>query len=185
MSRPQYPSPCLEVNEQLLTSALLFCAFRWTGTLLEVVNSALCSTQPPTYSTIVSLDKQLRASPLPDKLSTASDPCRKVELSQYTQPSIRWQEHMVYLLNNYSLLLLHRPFFARALLESPNDVFQHRFLRSVMTVHDSSKAIVRQVRWLTQNEPETLQMLPFWQLAVVCSLVCQFSILRYRLFGSV
>jgi len=139
--------------------------------MLEVATSALSSPQPPPYSTVVSLDKQLRTATLPDKLTGAADPCRIIDRSLYPQTSVRWQEHAVHLTNTYTLLLLHRPFFARALLESAEDIFKSKFLRSVMTVHDSSKTIIGHFIWVAQNEPDALGMIIFWQLAVICSLV--------------
>lgn len=144
---------------------------RWATIVLEVTVSALSSLQPPSYSTIISLDKQLRSSPLPDKLSGAADPCRVVDRALYPQISVRWQEHAVHLHNTYTLLVLHRPFFARALLESPEDIFKHRFLRSVMTVHDSAKSIINHFIWVSKNEPESLRAILFWRLTILCSLV--------------
>jgi hypothetical protein len=144
---------------------------RVSTTVLEVATSALSCPQPPPYSTIISLDKQLRAAALPDKLAGAADPCRIVDRSLYPQASVRWQEHAVHLTNTYTLLLLHRPFFARALLENADDLFKSKFLRSVMTVHDSSKTIIDQFISVARNESDALGMITFWQLAVVCSLV--------------
>lgn len=139
--------------------------------MLEIATTALSSPRPPAYSTIISLDKQFRASPLPERLPAAADPCKPVDRNSYPEPATRWQEHTVRLFNTYTLILLHRPFFARALLEAPKDLFKHRFLRSVMTIHDSSQAIIRHVVWMATNEPETLKMLSLWHLAMTCSLV--------------
>ena len=151
---------------------------QWSTTLLEIATSALSSPQPSPYATIISLDKQLRASPLPDKLPGAADPCHIVDRSLYPQISVRWQEHTVHLMNTYTFLVLHRPFFARALLGSVDDIFQSKFLRSVMTVHDSSKAIINHFIWVSQNEPDALDAIPFWRMAVVCSLVRAYPMYR-------
>ncbi|KAG8809895.1 hypothetical protein FRC17_003184 [Serendipita sp. 399] len=137
--------------------------------LLELATTVLSSPQPPDYSTVISLDKQLRAVPWLDKAS--SEPCRPMDPTQYPQLSVRWQEHAVYFMRTYALILLHRPFFARALIETTDDLFKHRFLRSVMTVHDSSRTFIRHILWLAANEPETLRMQPLWTLYMICSIV--------------
>ncbi|KAG8847451.1 hypothetical protein FRB91_011738 [Serendipita sp. 411] len=148
--------------------------YRWkhqfsSTILLELLTSVLSSTIPPDYSAIISLDKQLRAAPWLDRAS--SDPCHPIDPMNYPQMSVRWQEHAVFFMRTYALILLHRPFFARALIEAADDVFKHRFLRSVMTVHDSSRTFIRHIMWLSANEPETLRIQPFWKLYMICSIV--------------
>lgn len=143
----------------------------WSSILLEITVTALSPPKPPAYSTVVSLDKQFRASPLPDRLSGAADPCHQIDRNAYPQLSTRWQEHFVRMLNSYTLILLHRPFFARALLEGADDLFKHRFLRSVMTIHDSSRDIVRHVVWMSAHEPDSLQACILWEMSTICGLV--------------
>lgn len=148
--------------------------YRWkhqfgSTILLELATTALSSSQVPGYAFIISLDKQLRATPLPEKFT--SNPCMAVDTDNYPQFSLRLQEHEVHLIQQYTLIILHRPFFARALLDSKNDLFKHRFLRSVMTVHDSSRNIVRHILWLAHNEPASLRSLTHWPLYMMCSLV--------------
>jgi hypothetical protein len=140
----------------------------------------LSSIKTPAYSTIVSLDKQFRTAPLPDSLSRASNPCVAVNPSSYQDYATRLQEHEIYLFNNYMLSMLHHVFFSRALIESSEDIFKSPYLRSVMTVHDGAKSIIRQIAWLSQNESEALKILTCWRMCLLRSLV---SILRTLLFS--
>ncbi|PVG01376.1 hypothetical protein CPB86DRAFT_699318 [Serendipita vermifera] len=149
----------------------------WTTTVLEIGTSVLSSIKTPAYSTIVSLDKQFRAAPLPDSLSRASNPCVNVNPSSYQDYASRLQEHEIYLFNNYMLSMLHHVFFSRALIESAEDIFKSPYLRSVMTVHDGSKSIIRQLVWLSQNEAEALKILTCWRMCLLRGLISLASLL--------
>ena len=153
----------------------------WCGILLEILNSVVAPAIPPTYATIMSLDKKLRLQPTPDKFSGSRRPCAPVDIQSYSHPSLRWQEQIVYASLMHAQMILHRPFFAVSLFESSADLSRGKYAKSISAVFDGAKALLSQLLWLREHEIDTLRGMHMWPFYAMLCLVCSIYILYQSL----
>jgi hypothetical protein len=118
------------------------------------------------YGNVITVDKKLRALPLPTKFILAANPCQVADPQQYPQPQVRRHEHLIYTLSGYSQLVLHQPSFVKALFapsdsqqQRPTDPLKGQYSRSVTAVYENSQRILYQYHWLMNNETQTLEAL--------------------------
>ncbi|EJD41074.1 hypothetical protein AURDEDRAFT_186731 [Auricularia subglabra TFB-10046 SS5] len=122
--------------------------------LFKVMDQAFGVT-PPTYTTVMRLDRLVREHPLCEKLraatETSGDPGRATELLL--------QRNALFALTQKLLLFLHRSFFADALMEHPEDPLKSRYAQSVLAAFRSAFYITTSVRAVYDRAPLSLR---FW-----------------------
>lgn len=148
--------------------------FRFARDVLHHVSEKLCSAHPINYTDILALDHKLRefetypllTHPLPkDKLNMDSEFTHQHPLSAafhretgtlMPSPSYFTLEA---LLTSYlsALLHLHQNFFARAMINSPNDPMSSPFAPSVIASYHSASCILRIIREAFERSTLILQ----------------------------
>ncbi|THH20506.1 hypothetical protein EW146_g857 [Bondarzewia mesenterica] len=105
--------------------------------LLHTVMSTAFGAKSPQYTTILELDRKIRDFIVPEFLIPPRD-------GNFDDPSAdilvkRW---MVYSNKEWTLLNLHRAYFAQALRERPEDPLKHKYAPSVMAIYRSGYRVI-------------------------------------------
>jgi len=117
----------------------------WTwqySKLLHAVMTTAFGAKTPRYHTIMDLDRKIRDFPVPYSLRIR---CGQVEDPPPTTARI-FQRVMAVAAKEATLLSLHRPYFAHALNEQPNDILRHRFGPSVVATYRSAWRVIEGTR---------------------------------------
>ncbi|KAG8834574.1 hypothetical protein FRC17_008243 [Serendipita sp. 399] len=110
--------------------------------LIPVMEDAFAVHPPPTYGTIMRLDKKVRALPVPNIPALALD-------LMTMSASDCMQLFCVGGMKQLALLYLHRRFFFEAASdEASSDILKHKYEYSVRATYATSISIIRQVRGL-------------------------------------
>jgi hypothetical protein len=100
----------------------------------------------PSYGTTMSLDRKLRAHPVPPVLQIAGFGTEAVPDQVPETPALTLQRHTVVLIRESNLLYLHRSFFARAVTDHPEDPLGSPFGTSVIAAYRSAWSLIALVR---------------------------------------
>ncbi|KAF9021153.1 hypothetical protein BDZ89DRAFT_1019781 [Hymenopellis radicata] len=119
--------------------------FQYT-TLVHAVMAAAFGSKVPPYAVIVDLDRKIRDFPVPDVLQACS--------TTGDQNAIHYMQRWFVLMYKETVLLhLHRPYFAQALQDQPDDLTRHRYLPSVMSTYRSAWRMIQGLRMVRINAP--------------------------------
>lgn len=124
--------------------------------LVPVLNQAL-AVLPPSYATILKLDKKIRDFKN-DENAPPQDSPESLSLNNTLQN---------YALNGYkemTLLYLHRSAFIAALREHPQDPLKHKFAPSVLAVHKAACVVIWNTHLLLQQYSFLVPRLYIWCL---------------------
>ncbi|KAK7695142.1 hypothetical protein QCA50_002332 [Cerrena zonata] len=146
-------------------------SWQYAKVLHNVMSTAFGCKIPP-YTTVIDLDRKVRDFPIPWRLRVK---CGLED--EYQTPSVRLQRWHVMASKECTLLNLHRPYFAQALNEQPQDLLRHRYGPSVMAIYRSGWRLIEGLRETFKWVPEVLSRVSFpWSQAlsgaiVMCLLV--------------
>ncbi|EGN93676.1 hypothetical protein SERLA73DRAFT_163437 [Serpula lacrymans var. lacrymans S7.3] len=109
---------------------------KFTKLLHHVMTTALGS-HPPSYSTVLELDRKIRDFPIPPHLRPKCE-------ENIPPPSITFhvQRQILLAVKEATLLNLHRFYFAQALQEQPRDLLKHKYGPSVMAAYRSAWRLI-------------------------------------------
>ncbi|CCA67206.1 hypothetical protein PIIN_01039 [Serendipita indica DSM 11827] len=152
--RPRFFSPrhydCPLPNESFRPDLLGFGTWRFQflrDALIPVLEEAFSVQPPPTYATIMRLDKKIRDLPTLD-MSTIS-----IDLASMTAPQCM-QLFCVGGIKKLAILYLHRRFLFEAASDtSCADMMTHKYAYSVQAGFQTSLAMVKQLRGLFAKDP--------------------------------
>lgn len=101
-----------------------------------------------TYAAVLKMDKRLRDWVLPVHMQ--ANVCAPPDDSQ---TGLIFQRTLMFIAREITLMCLHRPYFACALLEPPFDPLRSKYSRSVLAAYASACAILNRIRTLYAREP--------------------------------
>ncbi|KAL5527793.1 hypothetical protein ACEPAG_6594 [Sanghuangporus baumii] len=141
-----------------------FCGIRYTYSkeIMAGIIDRFVSVRPLKYSEILKVDQKIRGFEL-----------------NISSPTIGRDEdpghlgHLLMLLmKDASLLLLHRNFFMRALIENSSDPTRSRFAPSFLSTYRTASTILGTVRALVNDRPHIIaRVWPFWAHALSASVI--------------
>ncbi|ETW86659.1 hypothetical protein HETIRDRAFT_308468 [Heterobasidion irregulare TC 32-1] len=113
---------------------------RWSFLYCQLLHTVMCTAfgaKSPPYITILELDRRIRDFIIPEFLrppcdGTPDDPPADILVK-------RW---MVHSSKEWTLLNLHRVYFAQALREKPEDPLKHKYGPSVMAIYRSGYRVI-------------------------------------------
>ncbi|KAH9950983.1 fungal-specific transcription factor domain-containing protein [Amylocystis lapponica] len=127
-----------------------FHHWTWQYTkLLHNIITTIFGAKSPAYSTMLEFDRKIRDFPIPyvfrPKCGQVESPSPTLELFM--------QRFFILSSKESSLLSLHRPFFAQALNEQPQDLLRHRYGPSVMAIYRSAWRCIEGANQLYKTSP--------------------------------
>ncbi|EJD41871.1 hypothetical protein AURDEDRAFT_186302 [Auricularia subglabra TFB-10046 SS5] len=158
-----------EFTTEASQRSVSFCSWAHTFTcrvLPKLVDQAFGVT-PLSYSTVLRLDQLVREHPVNEALRTVDG----VEDDQSISTPLLLQRNSVLSLTQRLILYLHRSFFARALLENPEDPLKSKYAQSVLAVFRAAVRLNVSVRTLYARSPRTLGP-EFWVFWTPCFSSC-------------
>ncbi|KAK1228600.1 hypothetical protein PQX77_008350 [Marasmius sp. AFHP31] len=125
----------------------------------------------PTYAKIVEFDRKIRDFPVSLHL--------RVCCANDMRPDILMQKYMVLCYKETTLLHLHRAYFAQALLDSPHDLTNHRFVPSVMATYRSAWRLIQGLKQAWEKAPQLVSRYNLaWSQALSAAIVMCILITR-------
>ncbi|KAF8558874.1 hypothetical protein OG21DRAFT_1404117 [Imleria badia] len=136
--------------------------FRWKysftkDVFIPVVELTLTVT-PPTYETILELDRKVREKVLPPSLNLY----RSSSIDEYTTPTSYVQGRMLFQFRTTTMLYIHRSFFAQAMLDFPSNPLRSPFAPSFLAAYRCASAIIKTTAMNFQKYPELFSR--FWTI---------------------
>ncbi|KAL5507849.1 hypothetical protein ACEPAH_5467 [Sanghuangporus vaninii] len=141
-----------------------FWSIRYTYSkeIMAGIVDKFTSARPLKYSEILKLDQNIRGFDL-NIFSPAND--------RNEDPG-HVGHLLMLLIKDASLLLLHRNFFVRALIENPSDPTRSRFAPSFLSTYRTASTILRTVGALVNDRPNIIaRVWPFWAHALSASVM--------------
>ncbi|KZV96938.1 hypothetical protein EXIGLDRAFT_833212 [Exidia glandulosa HHB12029] len=134
--------------------------------LVKVTNQAF-GTAKVSHGTVMQLDRMLREYPVSDilRLKNIGVPDANVPLV------LAMQRTIVLLLTNKTLLLLHRTFFALAIMECPEDPLKSQYSQSVLAAFRSAIYITTSARALYEQHPTTIRLWFMWNATFMSTVI--------------
>jgi hypothetical protein len=124
--------------------------FSFTSECMTLLHDQAFGAVMPSYATTMTLDRKLRAHPVPPVLQIAGfgadahDPAAGPPVVE--TPALILQRHTVVLIRESNLLYLHRAYFARAVTDHPDDPLGSPFGTSVIAAYRSAWSLIALVR---------------------------------------
>lgn len=115
--------------------------------MLKVTQAA----SPPSYKTILEIDRRIREM----KLSPDLDPFL-VEADRFASPKVFMKNCILTQFRMMSLLYVHRSFFAQALLDHPENPLRSPYAPSFLAAYRSASDLIRVSVGHIQRYPELL-----------------------------
>lgn len=165
-----------------------FAVHPWTWQytkLLHQVMTTAFGAKTPQYTTVLELDRKIRDFPVPWRLrikcglAVESEPPKVVHIQRWFVMSCKESSESrstivclalstsgilesafdVDICVHTALLNLHRPYFAQALNELPNDLLRHRYGPSVMAIYRSAWRLIEGLRETHKKAPQVVERL--------------------------
>ncbi|KAG8872156.1 hypothetical protein FRC20_009718 [Serendipita sp. 405] len=124
--------------------------------ILPVITEAL-AVKPPSYATILKLDKDIRDFEMPEPITPSPE-------SQNPDMLLALQQYALHGYKEMTILHLHRSAFLTALREHPNDPLKHRFAPSVLAVHKAACIVIHNTYVLLQQYSLIVPRVYIWVL---------------------
>ncbi|KLO09687.1 hypothetical protein SCHPADRAFT_555303 [Schizopora paradoxa] len=137
--------------------------FLLSKTVIAPIAKRLSAAQPPKYSELLEMDRQIREFDL-SQTSSSQAP-----------PDLKAHSHCIYgscvlTLRDLTLLYLHRAYFAKALLDSPEDPLRSPYAASFLAAYRSAASVIRTLkRKLCVSPRLVLRHWPTWAHALCSS----------------
>ncbi|KAH0840035.1 hypothetical protein J3R83DRAFT_1002 [Lanmaoa asiatica] len=136
--------------------------FRWKysftrDVFIPVLELTLTAT-PPTYETILELDRKVREKVLPPSLNLY----RSSSIDEYTTPTAYVRGRMLFQFRTCTMLYIHRSFFAQAMLDFPSNPLRSPFAPSFLAAYRCASATVKTTAMNFQKYPELFAR--FWTM---------------------
>ncbi|KAH7887837.1 fungal-specific transcription factor domain-containing protein [Phlebopus sp. FC_14] len=136
--------------------------FRWkhsfTRDVFIPVTELTLTAAPPSYSTILELDRKLREKVLPPSLNLY----RSSSTDEYTTPTAYVRGRLLFQFRTSTMLYLHRSFFAQAMMEFPSNPLRSPFAPSFLAAYRCASAIIKTTVLNFQKYPELFAR--FWTM---------------------
>lgn len=145
------PAPEEQTPEQILASFRYSMAKEVIWPLIELMES----TSPSSYSSVLELDKKIR------DLSAAINIHEDVQFNA-TAATMEWNCILGANVKQATLLRMHRPFLAMALLQHPGNLFESTYSPSILAAQTSASFIIRTAARYLEKAPESV--LRHWDL---------------------
>ncbi|KAJ7650531.1 fungal-specific transcription factor domain-containing protein [Roridomyces roridus] len=161
----QYPSdvPAAERDKEIGFS-LWMCKY---SSLMQSVMGIAFRAKPPSYSTVLCLDRKIRDFYVPVHLQP--------NCTQQVPAPTRIQQMQRFLIltaKENALLNLHRPYFTQALQDKPDDLANHRFIPSVMAAYRSAWRLIRSLVFIWEDSPQLIACVGYgWSPALSAAIV--------------
>ncbi|EJD44866.1 hypothetical protein AURDEDRAFT_166048 [Auricularia subglabra TFB-10046 SS5] len=134
--------------------------------LLKVMDQAF-GVAPLTYTTVLRLDRLVREHPISDGLRIAN----AGQIEPGISTVVLLQRHTVFALTQELLMILHRGFFANAVMEHPEDPLKSKYAQSVLVAFRCAFSITANTRALHTQCPLALRYWDFWSQSFSACLV--------------
>ncbi|KIJ20777.1 hypothetical protein PAXINDRAFT_165615 [Paxillus involutus ATCC 200175] len=147
---------------------------RFASECMSVVHDQAFGAKTPAYPTVLSLDRKLRAFPVPPNLQVAGfgNSPTSPETRHQEDVSLILQRHIVLAIREMNLLYLHRSYFARAVTDHPKDPLGSPYGSSVIAAYRSAGSLVALMRNLHTQLKEPSERIWFlWTHMFSCAIV--------------
>lgn len=169
------PAYCIVPSS--VSHGFLFCTvrrwcYRFVRDIMSDICERVCSARPLRYRDVLELDRKIRGFPLhPLALRLQKKgPDLSQHLFEQLYPLITtWNKEE-------SLMYIHRNFFARAILDFPDNPMQSPFAASFLATYRGASAVLR----ICQENMEhlylhILRVWEVWSLCLTCGVCVKFS----------
>ncbi|KAH6916246.1 fungal-specific transcription factor domain-containing protein [Coprinopsis sp. MPI-PUGE-AT-0042] len=147
---------------------------KFSSECMNLFHDQAFGAKTPTYSTVIQLDRKMRAFPVPPILQVAgfgNDGTGSRGPGQDTV-QLTLQRHIVLAIREMNLLYLHRSFFARAMSDHPKDPLGSPYGTSVIAAYRSAGSLVALMRNLHNQLKEPSERMWFlWTHMFSCAIV--------------
>jgi hypothetical protein len=146
---------------------------RFSSECLSVIHDQVFGAKNPTYTTVLQLDRKLRAFPVPPVLQVAGFGSSEPREGGFPETvMLTMQRHIVLAIRETNLLHLHRSFFARAVSDHPKDPLGSPYGTSVIAAYRSAGSLVALMRNLHAQLQELSERVWFlWTHMFSCAIV--------------
>ncbi|KIM39410.1 hypothetical protein M413DRAFT_446927 [Hebeloma cylindrosporum] len=124
---------------------------RFAAECVADVTTRTLTTEAPSYTTIMELDRKVREFPLPEGTLTASE-----------DQATSFQSFVLEHLRETLLMYIHRGFFAQAIIEHPVNPLKSVYAPSFLATYRASSTILKSVREQFNLWPNSCSR--FWQM---------------------
>jgi len=145
-----FPSFGLEDEDAPSYASFQSWQCRFAAECVAEVTAKTLTTEPPSYSVIMDLDRKVREFPLPD--GTEKD----------TSPSGVFSRCVLDHIKETVLMYLHRSFFAQAIIENPTNPLKSAYAPSYLAAYRASSTILKCVKEQYNMVPEACGR--FWTM---------------------
>ncbi|KAF8582790.1 hypothetical protein K439DRAFT_131977 [Ramaria rubella] len=154
--------------------------YRYTKECLYPVMDEAFGAKPPSYNTILRLDRKLREFPIPSHLLYPGLGGQPEESNLNKATFRKWmQRAYLFGLRETSLLYLHRSYFAQALLDHPENPFEDKYAASVLAAFRSASRIIAGVRDISHRYMTVVSRTWwFWQNLFSAGIVLAMFVIR-------
>ncbi|KAI5123022.1 hypothetical protein M0805_007643 [Coniferiporia weirii] len=128
-------------------SGLYSWKYRFTKEITGPVSEHLCLARPTKYSEILEFDRKIR--------DFEDHPFVKKPTSEYLK-FIGTQQYTWSMFKEIVLIMIHRNFFARAMLEYPDNPMRSPFALSFLAAYSTSITLLRGIRTVIDHNPHVL-----------------------------
>ncbi|KAJ7617219.1 fungal-specific transcription factor domain-containing protein [Roridomyces roridus] len=137
------------------------------SSLMQSVMGVAFGAKPPSYSTVLCLDRKIRDFYVPVHLRPNCTP--QVPAPTRIQ---QMQRFLILTAKENALLNLHRPYFTQALQDKPDDLANHRFIPSVMAAYRSAWRLIRSLVFIWEDSPQLIARVGYaWSPALSAAIV--------------
>lgn len=146
---------------------------RFTSECMSTVYDQAFGAKTPTYSTVLQLDRKLRAFQVPPLLQIAGFGSTEPRSSPaFDSIPLILQRHVVLAVRESNLLYMHRGFYARAISDHPKDPLGSPYGSSFIAAYRSAGSLVALVRNIhSQLKDLTERMWFLWTHLFSCSII--------------
>ncbi|KIK99256.1 hypothetical protein PAXRUDRAFT_822949 [Paxillus rubicundulus Ve08.2h10] len=134
--------------------------FRWkysfTKDVFIPVTELTLTATPPSYKTILELDRKVREKVLPPSLNLY----RSSSADEYTTPTAYVRGRLLFQFRTSTMLYIHRSFFAQAMLDFPSNPLRSPFAPSFLAAYRCASATIKTTVLNFQKYPELFSR--FW-----------------------
>ncbi|KAJ7594322.1 fungal-specific transcription factor domain-containing protein [Mycena floridula] len=170
MPHPSSKGPRGEVEMSFSAWKHAFCS-----QCLSIVHDQAFGARPPSYKTVLTLEKKVRLFYVPPSLQVPG--FGGVSKSLGTEPEqptteLTMQRYITFAIKEITLFYMHRGFFACALQDNPNDPMGSKYAPSVLTAYGSACSFVGLIESLFKQHPALTERMWFLFTHVFsCSIV--------------
>ncbi|XP_006461816.1 hypothetical protein AGABI2DRAFT_71198 [Agaricus bisporus var. bisporus H97] len=152
---------------------------RFTSECISPLHVHAFGTNVPTYAAVLQLDEQIRSFPIPPilRLPEPSNGNNSPVRPDMIGPTL--QRYIVFAMREMSRLYLHRVFFAKAIIEHPENPLQSPYRDSIEAVFHCAQTFVERM-WNLHSQAETIcsRLWFLWAHMFSCSVILASIVIR-------